>query len=329
MEIDISKETQLFNFEVKNNEDLLDSRNPLEDRIYRILTRSGFRIGSIDDEVSEMLRKKINLSIKQNKPIALILLTGWGKNWKSPFAPGIDWAEYFHFKFLYNALSPICLIYKPGVVIEHSPDDYAVKIINSYKQKWLDTYDKELVILREFLNIQTPDNFKYTLKKSSDWYEYELLEKEVHEVADRYQEDIELKNKLVKERFANAVNNVVLPNGICEKEIVTLQERSVLLHKAWLDVDYKYRKEYVEGGFHIPIIYRKGVPNTYPIKNAEKSIVQFWKGVGVLEKSNDRYRGNIISPNKYKQITNRLEVLKVKNNPIKIQAFSVIPISRD
>src|SRR4029079_8794501 len=73
-----------------------DKRNSLEDRIFRILTPSYFRIGALDESTTKMLKEKIKLSIKEKKPITIIFGMGWGKNWHSYSAPNINWAEYFH-----------------------------------------------------------------------------------------------------------------------------------------------------------------------------------------------------------------------------------------
>ena len=64
--------------------------------------------------------------------------------------------------------------------------------------------------------------------------------------------------------------------------------RSVAIHDAWLEVDYANRREYLEGGDHIPIVHKKGIPGCYCIRSTKSSDVQFWEAVGVLEERGDK-----------------------------------------
>ena len=310
----------LTDFSLRHKTDLSDERNPLADRIYRILTPSYFRIGVLDTNTESMLRKKIELAIQQQEPITFIIGMGWGKNWRSYSAPHINWAEFFHFKFLYDTLGQISSIYEPGVRLEFTPDDLAVVIINNYKQEWLDVYKSEFIPLLSYFSSQTPDNFTYHFEPSSHWYEEESLRTEIEKEVETMLAN-PAAEKAIAERLPSARNNFVGGSTSTEEEI----RRSVLVHKAWLSVDYKKRGEYLEGGTHIPIAHRKGIPGTYNIRNVKSSLVQFWKGEGILRQKGERSIPDIISPRQFSEHHSRLCLMHI-DNPASIAALDTIPV---
>ena len=267
---------------------------------------------------------KIKLSIKTNQPITLILGMGWGKNWHSYSAPHINWAEIFHLKFLFDTFGLISKIYEPGIVIDITPDDIAVQLINNYKTEWLGVYKKEFLQLLKFFNSQTPNNFIYKFTPSSLWYTRSMLKREIdNEVIEIKKNSVKAK-EIIKSRLHNAENNIVLPANISDKEKQKAIGNSILIHRAWLGVDYKHRKEYLEGGINIPIAHRRGVPGTYNLRNLPSSLVQFWKGDGICKWHKNKYSWDIVSPNRWKKLKS-IEYIKV-NNPTLLSQFDTIPV---
>lgn len=316
---------EVFKFQSLRRGDWTDSRLALEERIYSCLTPAYFRLGSISKDTEAVLRAKIALSISENKPVFLAYATGWGKNYKSYSAPHINWAELLHYWYLYYILGSLCEIYPPGVVIDHSPDDYAVMLINGYRKGWLDIYKSELLELYKYINSVTPENFEITFTPSSKWYNYKKLRDEVEVVQKSLLRKPEECERLYKDFWGKANNNLVLEDGVSEKQKKKLLEKSIRVHHAWIEVDYKYRREYLEGGINIPIAHRKGIPGTYCLKNYFNSSIQFWKGDGLFVDKGGRYSADIISPKRWGESQSDIKFVQV-SNPTGVSVFDSAPI---
>ena len=168
----------LFKFE-KTESDFNSSVEKLEDRIYKILSKSSLRLGKIDEVISKMLKDKIALSINQNKPITLVLGVGGFKNFRIDSAPHIDWAEVFQMDFLLKSLYEISEIYKPGLHLEYSGDAEALVLIDNIKQEWVKTYNNEFDKLVAIVNTKLPYNIKITTKNFLDFYTLDFLQEEL------------------------------------------------------------------------------------------------------------------------------------------------------
>jgi len=318
----------IHDFSVRVLPELLDNRNSLENRILKLITPAYFRIGTIDLDILKMLSEKISLSIKSKEPIRFIIATGWGKNYHAISAPHINYAEYFHLKFLFDTLARISAIYDHGVVIDFAVDSQAVKIINNFKSSDLLVYENEFTQLIDYINKIVRDtkySFKMNLRKSEEWYPNDnKLESEIFEEVERIEKDTEKVNSLSKTYLHHAINNLVRLKDEPEESFIERAKRSILIHSAWLSVDYKHRSEYLEGGTHIPVIHRKGIPYTYPIKNLPGSLIQYWKGIGMVRLSNKKEPYvDIVSPNQYNELN--IAITKVYN-PTEIKVLDQIPI---
>jgi hypothetical protein len=101
--------------------------------IKEILSKSSLRIGPFSGSISQMLEDKISLSVKDNKPIVLVVAIGGFKNQSAISFPHIDWAEVMQLQFILESVSAIAGIYKPGLKIEYTLDSFALNIVDNYK----------------------------------------------------------------------------------------------------------------------------------------------------------------------------------------------------
>lgn len=288
-----------------------DPREKLESRIFRILTSSVFRSGPLTDEIAKMIRTKIVLSITENKPITLIVGMGGGRGINTIGHPGINWAEVFHLKFLYDQLGKTAKIFKPGVLIEFCTDDYAVELINNYKKEDIDTYHREFGSVISYFNKNLPTNFQFVLKRSSDSYpDKEKLKKQVFEEKEKLLLDIEQCETIKKDWFDRAMNNIDFPLNLSQEEKEKLAYDRMILNMAWLNTDFANRGEYFEGGVNISLIHFNAFPG-FQTKTVGSSNIQFWKGNGILVRKNDSYYPDVISRKKYAELLDRLSLAEV------------------
>jgi hypothetical protein len=227
-------------------------RMPLIERIVEILTPAYLRLEALDQATKEMLRAKVKLSVKKQVPITLILAVGGFKGVKVPMAPHLNWAEVFHVDFLVKTLGEIALIYPPGLKLEFSGDDVIVPLMNNYNPEWTRTYNTEFDMLLKLLAGKLPNNILLTNKPASSFYQRDELEKEVLLAA----KDKKYTEEEWEQKLKHATNNFVWKgeNDLSNKtDKEYYLRKSVAIHDAWLDVDYKHRREYLEGGINIPI----------------------------------------------------------------------------
>lgn len=279
-----------------------NQRTVLPTRIWEILTRSKLRLGPLDQETEKMLRGKIELSMRKGAPITLILAVGGFKGIGIASSPHINWAEVFHIDFLVKMLGEIALIYKPGLRVEFSGDDVALPFMNNYPEEWTKCYNQEFDKLLEIISEKLPDNIFLSNRPASSFYLRERLETEIEEEVSK----MKLPEEIIEQKFKHAMNNFVWKGekdwrGLSEKEKMRKLRRSVLVHDAWLNVDYRHRREYLEGGVNIPIIHKRGMAGCYGIRSTASSDVQFWEAEGYLTVLNghfsQRYRSiNSVSP---------------------------------
>lgn len=254
-----------------------------------------------------MLKQKIRSCINQNLPITLILAYGGFKNYRHPNYPSIDWAEVFHLVFLINTLQRISKIYRPGIVLEFSGDSEAMSYVNNIPIKDVKQYLHEFDRLLKYFQSIVPSNFRFESRNFSEFYDYNEL---AHELDKRVVKELKLIHDFSAE-LHRAKNNYIFSS----KNLTQLQkqkeiELSLLKDHLWLSYDYEHRKEYLEGGINIPILHRKNIPNTYGIKSAKGSDIQFWEGVGVFRDSEFK-SPTIISINKFNQEMDKYTVPKL------------------
>jgi len=85
----------LFDFSSIRIDEKKNLHTPVRERIYELLTPAYFRLGTVDEELENILRTRIDRSVSANQPITLIIAYGGFKNIHIDAAPHIDWAEVF------------------------------------------------------------------------------------------------------------------------------------------------------------------------------------------------------------------------------------------
>lgn len=320
----------LFDFSSIRIDKKKNLHTPVRDRIYELLTPASFRLGALDVEVEEVLRTRIDRAIAANEPITLIIAYGGFKNIYINTAPHIDWAEVFQLSFVLKTVWEITQIYPPGVHIEYSGDAEAMSVADNLKIEWIKTYLSEFALMLKAIQPLLPYNLKLTNRDFSEFYTTSELSKEL----DTRLVQIDYSQNELTAKMPKAINNFCWDGEkdlthLNESEKQRMLEKSILLHKLWLEFDYEKRGEYLEGGIHIPIAHRKGLPGCYGIKSVKGSDIQFWIAKGALTENNGHMTPTLLSANKYTTMKDLLIEIPIKSMFEHFPALKTVPIAKE
>ncbi|MCA9391778.1 hypothetical protein KC614_01055 [candidate division WWE3 bacterium] len=277
-------------------------RGGVSDYIIRLLTKSSFRLGPLTEEVLEYVSSKVDYCVRNSLPIRFLPTTGSYKNIYAPSAPHSDWAEVFQLEFLLNNLLSIAAFYEPGIVVEYSGDTYTLCFIDNLKDEWIQIYNEEFDKILERVGSVVPRNCKLILNNAENFYDMKELESKVAKlVAQANLDDPEIV-KLIDKSKDHAINNICWDgredwSRLSDEERDVKLKRSVLMHKYWLELDFKERKDYLLADDTITVVHRTDVPDSLPVYSAKGCDVQYWEGVGVIKESSSCERHKwVVSP---------------------------------
>jgi len=319
----------LFALDPSKADEKKNQRMKLEDRIYELLTPSYFRLETVAEDIEKILRDKIALSIEKNEPITLIPTFGGFKNIRLKNSPHLNWAEVFHLSFLIQTLWEISHIYKPGLKIEFSGDDVICPLLNNYRREWADVYNEEFSLMLADVSKILPNNIYLSNKPASEFFKEINIEQQVLDSVKDFdeataEEIFERKKRMAKNNFCFSY---YYPENVDDKDRDEILRKSTLIHTAWLDRDYEHRREYIEGGLHIPISHRRGIPGAYGIRSTKSSDLQFWGCYGVIALRNDgTYYPNLYTYNQFNE--EEFEDTKVDQPFEDLPLLSKIPVEK-
>ncbi len=315
----------LFDFSERVVDQKRNKHTPLPERILEILTPSYVRQGALSDEIRDMLMDKVKRSVAKEAPITLILAFGGFKGVGIKDSPHLNWAEVFHLSFLAQAFWEITQIYTPGVILEFSGDSIILPLLDNYPLEWTEVYNQELDQLIGVVNKAVPANMKFTNRPTNTFYKQEELEKEVMEEFSKLDLSLPEHQEKIKSKMHKAQNNYIT-EGINPEELQKRLEESVILHDVWLDVDYKHRREYLEGGINIPIAHRKGIPGCLCIRSVKSSDVQFWEAYGVINISSGKSYPTLLSHNQYDAVEDSIKYEVVNSVFSEFETLKQVPV---
>lgn len=292
------------------------------------LLRKRFRKSKVADNTREDIKKKVELSIKEEKPIYLIICFGGYKHFWNQSYPEVDWAEFFNLAFLSEYLAPILANYKPGVVLDYESEDVIIPLIDNYPESAPNSYAGSFRKLIKIYSKSIPSNFKINFIRSQEQIDKELLFKRTKKVAVDKRKLFDKLSSEEKELHLHRTPTSIMWKGrddwtkFSDKEREEKIIESKMLNEAYYDADYEQREKYFEGDNHIPIVLSWGKTyensaNWLTLGSTFSSIVDFWVGRGILEKHEEKYVPRIVSQNQYKEIKNKLETVKMNLIPLK------------
>jgi hypothetical protein len=313
---------------ILSQEDKKITNRDLKTFIVQKLTRKKFRKQKILPETLKEITQKVELAIKNNKPINFSIFFGGYKHFWNPSSPEIDWAEIFTFKFLTEWVSPIIVVYKPGVTFDFISEDWILERMNNYSNESLDKYSQSFLTLLEKYNQNLPKNLRFNFIRLKDKFNQEKMLKAVEE---HLEEGYKRWNLLSTEE-----QEVELKRS-CRSVIIKDNNRDRIVESRVVELAYYEVEElpeffgnyFKENNIYISFSFGLSPDNIYHwivLGSTYASVVDFWIGRGILEERDNGFVHRIVSKEQYKKIKEFLKVVDVKINNFNLNNFQKIEI---
>lgn len=312
----------------------LIEKQGIADFIKRRLFSHQFRKAKLSKETYDFITTKIINKVRESKPIRLAIPIGGYKKWQFNTSPNVDWAEFFHLRFMFRMLAPILQVYKPGISLEYFSNDWMVKIIDYYPQADLDSYADSFRTLIKLFEPSFPKNFKISYDRVGQQKDPEVLLSRV--LKNRQKIESEWKNLSEKEkngRLDKSSRNIRFdileknkPLSKTEKERIIFEGK--ILHDCLIAGGWNSDLDYLRNDDKIPVIhiYRKSDVGFLYLASCSGSLIQFWSGTGIIQvKNKDKITPGILSFAQFDKIRNQLEFIKV-SNPSSLKNLLAVPV---
>ncbi len=277
-----------------------DKREPLEARIYRILTRTKLRSAALSATTIDFIKDHIATQVQSSKPIIMVYAMGGGRGIGTNNFPKADWGEYLHLKFLSENFMAVGDIYEPGIEVRWSLDDYAARIFNNYQADWQVEYIRGFDALLELFTDLSSGKILHKRFPTSTWYnDYDELKEKLLELAKERATTPEVP-EILKNWSKRAENNYYNVDNLEGDALRSAIEYSAIINMAWLDYDFGVREEFLTSG--LAVAHFAAFPDCYYIQTVPGSNTQFWKANGYLERKNGVYRSRLATRSQWQII---------------------------
>lgn len=296
----------------------------------RIFVRR-FRKYATTQEVKNFVEQRLDNIINNKLPMRFVPSFGGYKHWWCPTYPTTDWAEIFNIKFLLEYLAPIYNSYKDNYVsISYESEEVILAELNNISQKGLDEYTKTFRAILEVFQRIVGDTPKLSLVLAREQYQdvgftKDMLLDRINEMLPEYAKRFESYSEEDKQRRIEKVRTNFKLDGVIDyshcsdNEIYELYKHSRILNETFLDADYEVRgASFFDDPSTIPLLFTFGLGpggESWPhIGSSSSSMVDFWAGMGIIERREDgRIVPRIISHSQYEMIKNSLIKIPIKS----------------
>jgi len=268
---------------------------------------SKYRKTKVDQYTISSLKEKIANAVNSNEPLEFAIPFGAYKGWKLPTHPETDWAEVFNIRHIINYLSPICKVYKWGVIVYYTFQDNIMHEISNIPKENFEAYKRTLGHLLDYYNSKLT-GMKFELLSISDLYENE------EEYFNDYRRGFEYNLKHWDEKYTEEERNKKINSAKNNLAKIGLVDYSNLSREEWekkciisaMQTDavdcLRWRREFNKKSKRIQIVFVRGPENSVHIGSCVTSTAHFWAGTGVLE-HNKMLLPRILPQNKYISLT--------------------------
>lgn len=290
------------------------------------LIRKKFRKHKVAKKTEEDIRNKVKKSFRENIPIYLTVPFGGYKHFWNHSYPVPDWAEIFTFNHLYNFVSPLLEIYKPGVVIEFISEDLILTRMNNYPPEALNSYSRIFSSLIEKFNSWSPENFQLKFFRIGDQCDKDKMVEKVEKLLNERRGEFFKLSEENKQKELKRSHRSVMYNGY--KDLTKLSSRekldreidSRIIELAYYDTEAESRflGDYLWRDNHICICFSFGlshdnIDNFLTLGSCKSSIVDYWIGRGILEAHGNKIIPRIVSKTQYETIKNDLKMFNTRS----------------
>lgn len=303
------------------------------------LTLKKFRKAKVAEKTKEDILQKIRMSIRENKPVHLIVCLGGYKHFWNPSFPQADWAELFNLAFMTEFAAPILKVHPPGVILDYESEDAIMPTIDNFPEESLDAYARSFRDLIAVYSKKLPSNFKINYIRSQEQYDTSKMFARLQEMLpDRINEWQALPLEEKEKRLHRTPKSIMWKgkedwSHLSENEKKEKMEISKITNEVYYDADAEFRGDYFTGTNHIPIVLSWGLCaenslNWLTLGSTYSSMVDFWVGRGIIEKTKEKLVPRIVSQEQYSKIKDKLEMIGTSNiiSPEKLKNFGSIEV---
>jgi len=304
--------------------------------ITQMLLRKKFRKTKVSENTRKEFLDKIEMSVKEDKPLFFIILFGGYKHFWNESHPDVDWAELFNLRFMSELFAPILEVHNPGVILEYGSEDVIIGLMDNYPTESLDKYAQSFNQLLEIYSESIPKNFKINYVRTGEKYDSESLKKEVMAKIPEKKKEWDKLSKEEVDKMLHRSNRSVMWKG--EEDLTNLSEEekqerireSKIIEDTFYEVEADYLGDYFTGDNHIPLVLSWGlsdenIDNWLTLGSTYASSVDFWIGRGILQKHKDKFIPRVVSKEQYLNIKDKLKKENIDlmplNNFNKLEVF--------
>lgn len=296
----------------------------------RHLLSNKFRKSKVDKELRDVILKKVRKSVQSNSPIHLTIPTGGYKKWQLESAPRVNWAEFFHLRYMLEYVAPIVAVYEPGVKLDYFSNAWLIKIISHYPEEDLQTYTESFRDLIEAFEKNFPDNLEIRYNVVAEQKDEKvLLERILKNRVLVEKEWAELDEEKKRVSLAGSERNIrwdILEKDsrLSKKEREKLIYEGRIVHDCLLRGGWNSDLYYLRSENGIGIIHRNNAKGFIHLATISGAFVQFWVGVGVLEQRGDKLVPRVLSAKQYGEVQNRLKKMNIAVEGFELEEIEVL-----
>ncbi|MFH1832824.1 MAG: hypothetical protein ABH816_01470 [Candidatus Levyibacteriota bacterium] len=182
-----------------------------------------FRKAKISQNSRQDIFDKVSLSLKENKPLYLIICFGGYKHFWNPSHPQIDFAEFFNLRFMSEYFAPILVVHPPGVILDYESEDVILPMMNNYPESALDEYAQSFRELIKLYTQNIPKNFKINYVRSQEQYDTSKVFKRITELMPKKRKEWKKLSKEEREKRLHKAANSIMWKG--KEDLTGLNEK--------------------------------------------------------------------------------------------------------
>jgi hypothetical protein len=299
----------------------LSAGESLEGLVVRRLLSKRFRKSPLDAAAVERVRRAVATSLREQRPLRLLVPFGGYKSPRSPERPRAGWAELFSVLGMCELVAPIAALHHPGVAVDYSSDEWVVPRLTGLREPALAEYRRGFDRVLAFVGERRPANVALRQTFSRDAYDVEHVAEEV-EALGRTLEASWLPSLPADERrrlLARAARNRV--EDPPEPDVV---RRAACEHEAYLVLDERRRADDFHEPCTIPVATRRGIPGWLHLGSNRRSDTQFWIGWGLVDTTGRRPVDRILSPLQAALL--RADLVDVPTDAVDLPGFERLPV---
>jgi hypothetical protein len=274
-----------------------------------IVLSTRYRRSSLVSSSAVTIKRYLDKCVNEQTPIELYVMVGGYKQARLPFAPGIDWAEFFNIRYIYSLAIELAHIHTPGVRITYRFHTVLLARINNYRLADFDLYKEQFSQVLTYIAALVPSGVRIQARvvDSNSRQEENEVYARVYGGYAQFEQQFNGQEASVQDRLLEkSWRNIAWDGAEDWTTLDHAQKIAKARHALFLDQAFLAADPITSAPVHddkITIYSRTGViRDRLQYGGCSASSVQFWAGTGVLEVRPDKVIPQILS---YSQLIQR------------------------